>query len=212
MIHYTIACILKRKFSNTQILKISTLAYRLLHMAVWYHLVTTDVTSCSERLKVAVKCWLCCAMLQVAVCGCMSSFTIVSRIVLLIVFVCWCSLMLLDTSWGCMLSIGDYRCYKVQWVAVAVCGCMSSFAIVSCIVQPIVVVCWCGLVLLDVECCGVMLHVALSCQLITKDGISCSEMLQVVLGCWMLMCDAICCCMLSFAIVSHMMLLIVVVC
>ena len=165
----------------------------MLHMAVWYHLVTTDVTSCSERLKVAVKCWLWCAMLQVAVCGCMSSFTIVSCIVLLIVFVCWCSLMLLDTSWGCMLSIGDYRCYKVQWV---VASCNERLKVVvecwlCCVMLQIVVGCW--VLRFDAICCCMQMYVIIChSQLHCAADCCCLLMWSGAVGCWVLWCDAAC--------------------
>ena len=56
------------------------------------------------------------SVVAVAVHRCMSSFDIFCHIVLLIAVVCRCSFVLLDTSCDFMLSLGDYRCCKLQWV------------------------------------------------------------------------------------------------
>ena len=98
-------------------------------------------------------------MLFVAICGCMLSFAIVSCIVLQIVVICWCRLVLLDTTCGCVLSLCDYRCYTVPWV-VATCSRMLQNE-------------------------ASKLH---------QDVISCSRMFTVAVWCFMLFYDIICCC------------------
>ena len=152
----------------------------MLHVAVGCHLMTTDVTSCSRLLQLAVGCcklqWdvtRCSRMLSIVVwcylllyVRCMSSFDIVSHIVLLIAVVCWCSLVLLDASCDWRLSLGDCRCYKLQWV------------VVSCSERLKVVVGWC--VLWCDAACG------WCCHLMASDVTRCSGLLQVAVRFYML--------------------------
>ena len=114
---------------------------RLIDVVWCYHL-PLSVALCCRLLSSADVVWcywtphvaVCCGvMLSVAACGWMLSFAILSHIMLLLVVVCWC-----------ILSLGDYRCYKLQWVVEscserlkvavwcwvlwcdAACGCVSS--------------------------------------------------------------------------------------
>ena len=137
------------------------------------------VASCNRMLEDEVWCWVfqcdprCCCILF------------------------WCSLVLLDDVWGFVLSLGDFSCYKLQWV-VASCGrmlhdevgywlpwfeasccCMLLYII---IVPLIVVVCWCRLVLLDAACCFVSSLVdMLTYYMLQWVVASCIRLLQIAM-------------------------------
>ena len=79
-------------------------------------------------------------------------------------------MVLLDASCDYILSLGDYRCYKLQWV-VASCSERSK-VVVGCYLLWCDAACGCGLSLDDYRCNKLQWVVA-----------SCSEMLQGVVGC-----------------------------
>ena len=144
-------------------------------------------------LQVVLGCWM---LMCDAICCCMLSFAIVSRIMLLIVVVCWCILVLLVTSCGRMLSLGDYRCYTVPWV-VATCSRMLQNEasklhqdVISCS-RKFTVAVWCFMLFYDIICCCQSHCAAGCCQPMLSSAVGWYNlltymMLQVAPGCYKL--------------------------